>query len=576
MSFIITKHSLSENKFLNNFVKLELAEYNLYYNPNKFCREISIATETMRLICVGTPMYKSFAYEEVLEKIAHDYLSNQFNIDEVKGNYCLIFIHNNTLNFFVDRTGQHAVYFDKTNNHISNSLQLLINLNQNIYTLNKLGFYERLAIGYNIGEETIINEIIKITHHNKSLVENSTIIFNTFQPIDLTKINFHKHGKKRSQRDQINHLSEYFKLINQTFKNHKGDLGLSGGFDCRFVLALAEKNLDQKLHLHTHFTKGVHEKDSHYADKLGEAYGMPIAKIETISPSELDEISMKEMLDENVAFFDLRSARHLGAYSQTYTSAYKKASMGDAFYSLNGLGGEIYRDSYFTGNKKMTWDEWANRYLFLELTQEVLPQDIVSELSSHLKKKILQELKWDKSYFDIVFTHGYYGLIKMPQCNGNLVAAYNKISPFILPFVEYDNVIEAIKAIPYLGVGGQYQASLINLVSPQLAALPNHYGNSFQNLGVKYYLWSYLKTLGSAEKRRNLVTKNLVKKYNSEGFRVILKKLYKNKTIKDDFDYVKNILPDLKVELAMVDSTQRRSMIFISHLLNQYAHKIKP
>lgn len=573
MSFLISKQLLLSNTNVEKYELIKTQDYYIYYNAAELCRYFNSNSGNLTLICVGTPMYKSFPYDNVLEQITQNYLENKFDIDDVKGNYCLIFIQQDTISFYIDKTGQHSVFYDTKTGNLSNSLMLLLESNSDKYTLNRMGLYEKIAIGFNIGEDTIFEEIVKLTHSNKHLLSNSGIVYNTNVPFDLSNFIFHQKGKTKSLQAQVNQLSSYFQLINQTFSSRQGDLGLSGGFDCRLVLSLAQKCITNKLHLHTHYTKGVHEKDSHYAENLGKVYGMPITKVATTSPSELSNEDLEAMLEENMRFFDLRSARHLGAYSQTYTAKYKKESMKDAFYSLNGLGGEIYRDSYFTGKKKMNWDEWADRYLFLELTTEILPKEIVDELKQYLKKKIHEHVYWDKPYYDIFFTHAYYGLIKMPQCNGNLVAAYSKVSPFLVPFFEYDNVIEALKAIPYLGIGGQYQAALINKISPELAQQPNHYGNSFSKLGLKYLVWSKLKTMGSAKKRQSLVTYKLLEKAKSSSCQQSLKLLYSKNVLKESFEYIKFLIPEIKIDLALVESTQRRSLIFIAFLLKQNNHR---
>src|SRR5690606_11818650 len=207
---------------------------------------------------------KSVPYDNVLEQITQNYLENKFDIDDVKGNYCLIFIHQDTINFYIDKTGQHSVFYDTKTGNLSNSLMLLLESNSDKYTLNRMGLYEKIAIGFNIGEDTIFTEIVKVTHSNKHLLLPPGIIFHLNTSFDLANLQFHKKGKIKSLQSQVDQLSSYFRLINNTFSEYKGDLGLSGGFDCRLVLALAQKYIDNKLHLHTHYTRGVHEKDSHF------------------------------------------------------------------------------------------------------------------------------------------------------------------------------------------------------------------------------------------------------------------------------------------------------------------------
>jgi len=524
---------------------------------------------------IGTPIYKGVPFDNILNIVSQQFLEGRLAYAELKGNYIFVFAKDGVITILCDSGRQHKVFFDKKSNSISNSFQMLVDSSADRYRLNRLALYERIAVGYNIGEDTLFEEIVSITPNNCFLLKKQKVQY-VSEPIpDPRLVSFHRHGISRSLDQQAFVLTQYFELIEQTFAGQIGDLGLSGGFDCRLLLSLANNSLTEKLHLHTHSTSGVHEGQAEFAAKLAGVYGADLTRIPTTSPLDLEDKDLRLMLERNLSFFDARSARHLGAFSQTYTESYKAASMGNATFSLNGLGGEIYRDSYFTGRKKMTWDEWAGRYLFLELTPHILPKNTLRELSIYLREKILRELKWDRDYYDILFTHSYYGLIKMPQCNGNLVSAYNKVSPFLLPFVEPDNVLEALRAIPYLGVGGQYQAKLISKISPELANISTSYGGTFKNLSWRYLAWSMLKTWGSSRKRQRLVTEKLIKKFKSQKFQHSLEELRSRQPLKEAFNTMNEIIPDVDIDLALVDSTQRRNLIFLAFSLYHYSSKIE-
>lgn len=573
MEFLIGDKNICDQEYFQESSVLEVNE-NTYIQFAEKRLSIFKTDETTSLL-IGSPLYNGMRFENILEKVTNDFINGTLQKKDLKGNYIFLIIKNGEINVLIDRTNQYALFYDKKTGLISNSFLTLLDKNKECHDLNLLGLYEKIALGFNIGEDTIFKNIIKLTRYNYQNIKNEKInIYYQENLIDLETIDFHNKGRKRSIDKQIEVLSNYFELIEKTFEGKQGDLGLSGGFDCRLLLALAQNTLSSKLHLHTHATVGAHESQQIYAEKLGTVYQQSITKIQTNLPLKLSEAGLKNMLFENLQFFDGRSARHLGAFSETYTQDYKEKSMRKAFYSINGLGGEIYRDSYFTGKKKMSWAEWCNRYLFLPLTSEILPKSILKELSLFLKEKIKLELSWGKTSYDILFTHAYYGLIKMPQCNGSLVSAYNKVSPFLLPFVEYDNVIEALKAIPYLGIGGGYQAKMISELSHDLAKQPNHYGPSFLNLGWKYYTWSFLKTIGSARRRDALVNKNLIVKANSDWHINYLQKLNNRELLQKSLKSLKEIAPELNLNLALVESTQKRALIYLAFFLKEYEKKI--
>lgn len=546
-----------------------------YWNHDSSILVKSSKDSTNRMItihCIGTPLYENVPEHSIFQQIITDFFTNKLKQDRLKGNFLILMIEKNDLKVLCDKTHQHQLFYDKNNELLSTSYLELVRNNSYPLKLNTYGFYEKIALGFHLSEDTEFDSIIRISPENVNEVKAFNIEYLSDHELPkLDNIKLHSGSRKKSLKLQESVLNDYFSLINQTFRGKTGDLGISGGFDCRLVLALAQKNITKPLHLHSHATIDVHEGQSKYADIIAESYGASLTKVSTTSPSKLDNESFTKMLDDNLDFFDARSARHLGAYSQTYTQSYKTKSMAYADYSLNGLGGEVYRDSYFTGSEKMSWDEWAERYLFLTGAKSIVPSIELEKVSAKAKKILEKRLHWNKEYYDIMFTHAYYGLIKMPLCNGSVVSAYNKVSPFILPFVEYSIVIEALKATPYLGIGGQYQAELITRISSSLAKLPTHYGGTFKSLGLKYYTWSYIKTKARNKHRDAIVQKKLIKKTESPAFKKEWNKLNGKEAFNKSINKLKHIDERLNIQVAFAESTHKRNIILLGYFLRNYS-----
>lgn len=538
-----------------------------FINESKYC---SFKCDSKEAFMIGTPLYKKTDYKNVLDKIANDYFSKKLNFDDLQGNYLLAFYDGNNIVLVTDKTGQQSLFLRTTDNVISSSFLNLIMTSVDKLTVNKLALKEKVLIGYNIGEETIVNEVLKISDKHCEFLKNQGIDFQSKKVI-IPK--FEKIDSNNLVENQIIELSNFFENIDSSFKNEKGDLGLSGGFDCRLVLSLAKQNISKKLHLHSHMTKGVHESEINIALKLGDIYGEKIHTVPTTKISELSENEIERVLLENIYLFDGRSARHLGAYSPTYTYDYKKKSQGDSLYSLNGLGGEIFRDSYFIGNKKMNWKDWANRFLYLQLGTEILSSKSFNEVDLYLKKKLSEY--FDLNNLDIQKTHAYYGLIKMPQCNGNLVSAYSKISPFLTPFFEYSIVNNAISVSKNLGVGGKFQALMLTKIDQELASVNSNYGGNFTSLGLKYFVWAKLKTMGSISSRTKLVNNQLLKKENSKSHLALMKHIDNNRFLDESKKILLQQIPDLDFNKAILDSTQTRNIIFTMTFLKIISDKIK-
>ncbi|MGI5892887.1 MAG: hypothetical protein ACOX7H_09215, partial [Bacillota bacterium] len=389
---------------------------------------------------------------------------------------------------------------------------------------------------------------------------------------DKLNIHFEQHnqGKSKSIEAQIENLTSYFQSINKAFHTYQGDLGLSSGFDCRLILALAKNELTTPLHIHSHNTVGVHDAEIFYAKQLVKIMGVDLELIPTQSLEKSEDENIENILNQNLYFFDGRSGRHLGAYSETYTPGYRLKSMGNADYSLNGLGGELFRDSYFMGNRLMKWEEWANRFLFYPLSSEAIgTEKQLKELSYVLKQKIEKHLETDFSKADLYKTHAYYGLLKMPQANGTVAQAYGKVSHFLFPFIEYRIIEEALKGVPYLGIGGTYQAELITKLSQELASTGSHYGIRFDNPSLKYLIWSKIKTMGTAQIRNNLVRKKLLKRFHRDNHQLLTRRIYEVPALSYAKEALISYSPHTSFDTLLLDNTQRRYVIYLGHMLNK-------
>ncbi len=519
-------------------------------------------------IC-GTLIYKNLPLNDSLKQLHFDLCTKQIDDKALLGNFCVIFWDGKNINILLDNLGVQQIFQSEDGLVVSSSFLAILQSSPKKFKINHLALSEKLATGFLIGEDTLVRGIKKVSGKLSCPVpENDVEIINPKkQPI---QIELHNRGIKKSIEAQIEILSSHFQAINNAFPTYQGDLGLSSGFDCRLILALAHKELNMPLHIHSHNTIGVHDTEIYYAKQLVEKLGVDLQLIPTQSLEKISNENIEKVLDQNLYFFDGRSGRHLGAYSETYTPDYRRNSMGDADYSVNGLGGEIFRDSYFLGNKVLNWDDWASRFLFYPLLTETLGSEKqAKDLSYVLKQKIESELDMDFSEADLFKTHAYYGLVKMPQANGTVAQAYGKVSHFLFPFIEHKIVLEALKAVPYLGIGGSYQARLVSRISPELAAVGSHYGTSFDKLSLKYLLWGKLKTLGSVKTRNTFVRKKLLQRSNKEYHLMLIKKINETPVLLQAKEALLSHAPYVDFDKLLLDNTQRRYILYLGHFLNK-------
>ncbi|MDD3700343.1 MAG: hypothetical protein WCR58_04470 [Bacteroidales bacterium] len=554
---------------LHRIFQLSNWELILFENKKTLAANFLVDELNRKTFICGTLIYKSLPLNDSLKQLHFDHYSKQIDDKALLGNFCVIFYNGKNINILLDNLGVRQIFQSEDGLVISTSFLAILQSSPKKFKINHLALSEKLATGFLIGEDTLVGGIKKASGKLPFPVPlNDVEIINSKK--HPTQIESHNKGINKSIEVQIEILSSHFQAINNAFPNYQGDLGLSSGFDCRLILALANKEINTPLHIHSHNTLGVHDTEIFYAKQLAEITGVDLHLVPTQSLEGTSNENIEKVLDQNLYFFDGRTGRHLGAYSETYTPDYRKNSMGDAAYSLNGLGGEIFRDSYFLGNKVLNWDDWARRFLFYPLLTESLGSEKqAKDLSYMLKRKIEVELNMDFSEADLFKTHAYYGLVKMPQANGTIAQAYGKVSHFLFPFIEFNIVTEALRAIPYLGTGGAYQAKLISRISPELAAIGSHYGTSFDKLTLKYLLWGKLKTIGSVKTRNTLVRKKLLKRANKEFHIKLIKKINETPVLLQAKEAILSHAPYVVFDKLLLDNTQRRYIIYLGHFLNR-------
>lgn len=553
-----------------------LGEWNLKLYSNENNKGTSCMTEEggRKSFLIGTLLFKGSMGEKALTLVHKEFYRGTLDHGLLKGNFILLFWDGTGITLLHDRLGVQQIFQRNDGNCFSNSFLALLVSSDTSFKLDENALNEKLATGFLTGSHTLVRGIQKVDRTFPFHVNEEEIRLLNHPEFDLS-FSLHDNGKKKSINAQIDLLEDYFKEINTAKTELQGDVGLSSGFDCRLIVAAAKNTLETPLHIHSHNTKGVHDNEIRYARQIAKVYGTEIHLVPTSRLEDSDEQLLEKTLKENLYFFDGRSARHLGALSETYTYWYRKESMGAADYSLNGLGGEIYRDSYFMGKRNLKWDEWAQRFLFFPLSEfAVGGEKTLKEISRHLKIKIENKLNTVFDKADIFKTHAHYGLMKMPECNGSLAQAYGKVSEFLFPFIEYNQITEALKATPYLSIGGSYQAKLITKISPEIAAVSSHYGFPFDKLSFKYLMWSYIKSTGPAKTREALVKEKLMKKiYNTE--------VQKFLALTDKSPYLSKVkkvmlerFPDMNFDLMMSHNKHRRINLFLGTFLLEFADYI--
>ena len=551
--------------------KLWLYRKQLISTPN-----FHIEEDGYTIFCCGTVIYRGLGYQDTLKRLLTDYRERHLDQDELLGNFILFFWNGKKLTALTDRLNVQHVFFNDNKSCFSSSFLALLMASPYSLPLNHLATYEKLTTGYILSPETLVEGIQQInTRIQESFTEKNLLTF-IHHPSVPPSNEFRIESFDDSINRQLELLKQYFTRLDRLHCEFGGELGLSSGYDCRLILALS-RQLTRPIGLHTHHTLGVHDEEQLLAEKLSEISGNDIISVSTRRMEEQAEDRLDEILRDSLYFFDGRCANSIGAFSETYTNKYRKQTLGQNRLGLNGLGGEIFRNSYFTPQGKFSWPAWMDRNVFYPFSSEIVGSPaICKRLKNNIHNKIVSLLQSripDKS--DLHTAHTYYGRIRMPECAGNVNNAYNQVSFFLTPFIEYSIIQEALNAISHIGCNGNYQAWMIRHAAPDLAEVRSHYGFSFSRIPMQYILKSKLKSMIPLPLLNHRKRYDLLHKKSSSDSRKFTDFCAQSKTILEIEVALKDFFSQSDWPKAMLHYAQRRSTIFTGSFFREFSAKIR-
>jgi hypothetical protein len=316
------------------------------------------------VFAVGTPIYKSLNYIDSLVQLLLDYRSDKLDIMQLLGHYNLIFSIKGNISVLCDSLNIKHLFTDNQYRFYTSSFLAAVAAYSGGITLNKMAIYEKFLSGIIVSPDTLLKEIIQLDSSmmNKINRKNTGIRFiqNSF---NIDYVDYHCLGKKPSVKHQGEMLKNYFNKIKAAAEEKGVDLGLSGGYDSRLLLAVADLCFHNSLHGHTHSTGHVHDKEKQIALKMARLKGIPCSVVKT---KRLDEpgVDIDRVLQENLYFFDGRTSFDIGGLSPTYTASYRTQATGGRGFTMTGVGGEIYRNNFSILGNKINMQRFLNDHVF--------------------------------------------------------------------------------------------------------------------------------------------------------------------------------------------------------------------
>ena len=419
---------------------------------------------------IGTLTYKGLSYNDSLKALASDFCGGTLATKNLRGSFVVLFDRGDNVSILVDETRMYRLFTDKQYSFVSSSLIVASALIPD-REIDENSVVEQILCGYVGGGKTLVKDIEDISFCREKITWLNSIV--PRQSHDTSK-----QSKREEERAKVHAgiLHEYMQDVKSLSEKYGAECGLSGGCDSRLVFTSVNVDCTQMKSVHTHQTSKIHDSEIKVVKELSNLYGVPLTIVPTTYLPYL-EGGIDDVLRENVLYFDARNAGNIGAMSQTHTRDYKQHTSGDARVTFSGIGGEIYRNFYYTNLPFVNVEDWLVSRIFEPGTKWLFPTKTYKDAVHRIKGKIairtgLHIGKYSKSVISKRYFDGY----RIPYALGNVVNANNQMSFYLAPFTEKVFIDEAKKDRRFQDHSGSFEGRILGEFDPQAAAIATSRG----------------------------------------------------------------------------------------------------
>lgn len=559
-----------QEKGFNKPSKFNLGKYHLILYPKLLANKPQFyESEGEAIFAVGTFIYKEKDFTTSLKELLNDFKSGSFNKNELLGHYTILFYIHEKVHIIQDPTNVKHVYTNTSYTIFSSSLFAIAAAMENL-TVNKMAVYEKFLTGIIVSPDTVFNEIIQVNSciQNKINLMSRKISFikNTFI---VENIQNHRCGREKSAAWQGEILRKYLLKWDAAIKKSSIDLGLSGGYDSTLLLAAIYPLYKENLHIHTHSTGKVHDKEKKVALDMTKKKLLPCNIIVT---EKYDSISgnIDSQLMENVVFFDGRTSFDIGGLSPTYTAEYRIRATEGSPFTLTGVGGEVYRNHYCIIGNSINIEKFLSEIVFNPYFNKAINGHILKYRVAEyhvLKCERILGIKL-RGQIDMLSVRRYYSEIFMPEGQGHVVDAYNTISFCLAPFLEPQIISEAYKGMAYLGNHGEYEGSIIKYLDAELASCESSYGYPFDHVP----LLQRIKQMARARISRAIwegLSKTIEPRKSSE-LDYLEKVCEKSQMLKHAINVIKEMFHDINLSYVLCGSSMPANISYLALTIEKW------
>jgi hypothetical protein len=524
--------------------------------------------EQGRAFLIGSLSYRGLGYREGLAALLGDVRKGVVDYSNLQGSFVVLFEAGGSLRLLTDELNVGAVFIDPARQRLSSSFLAVLAASTEKWSLNRLALQEKLATGYVVAPDTLVEGIVKASNAVQMGINWQGLSF-VQHPNRPDRVVCNRASFNEAVEDQLNAISSHLRNLSALTRDFAPELGLSSGYDSRLLLALCNV-LPVTVGVHTHATTGAHDRERRIATELCRLNGNSLRVIPTKQMNEQSAERLAEILDDGLYYYDGRNSAEMGAFSETYTRAYRNAVTEGYALGLSGLGGEIYRNYFLTSLPRLPFLAWMQRHVYYPGISDDFGR--YTEMHARVIDKMSTIIGTDLSkWVDLYTLRRYYGEIRMPESNGTVANAHNQLTFYMIPFGEYRVILKAYEATRHIGLCGAFEAAMLCRCNASLAAVDSNYGYPFTRIPPRARMHAAIKgllpdaiwlTYDRYRLRRGLYQEN------SDLYKQLCQR---HRVMAEIDDVLHATIPCLDVEMATRDARSRGNLVYIGSFLREFA-----
>ncbi len=464
--------SVREEFFDSDSVIRDGGNYRLYLNRKTLASSCSsFDSSNGSAYGTGTFFYRRGGPEESLQLLLDDFVEGRFDHTSLLGHYFILLFLPTGIKILTDSTGLVKAYHDKEGSYLSSSFLVAAQLHKRL-TLNRHAATENLVTGGITGTETLINEISTFSESSFTLFPDIEFVL----PRQDTPAN-NPASEADAIRQQADLLGSYFSSCSRLAAGGGADIGLTGGYDSRLVLACALDHM-QNLQIHSHYRPAGSE-EWRIARRIAEGEGISFTSPGVTLPEKMDDPMLLRVIDSSFRFSDGAISLHCNWMEEYNTLEYRLSVLGDKRLGISGIGGEQYRNQERLYGKPWLFSQWL-KYSYLRKVSGsvfVTAQD-ENAILERIKSKIYSITGFSpgKRFISLTDLKRIQNKVIIPAYRGARTDAENRHAWYLSPFADFYVSTAAYGIIKFLKDSKRFEADLIRKIAPSLAAYPTDYG----------------------------------------------------------------------------------------------------